>query len=71
MKVVFIGSVNTYLEKMAILTKGKWYDIIPHKTPPDMYYVIHNDYNQERRYRRDYFMTLEQVRDNKLTDLGI
>jgi hypothetical protein len=76
MKVMFVGSVhtiNTSLEKY--LTKGKWYDItaflITEKTPPTKYYVVLNDYGQERRYKEEYFMTLEQLRDRKLTDLGI
>lgn len=72
MKVMFVGSVHTINTSVeTYLTKGKWYDIIPQKTPPDKYYVILNDYNQERRYKAEYFMKLEQVRDNKLTDLGI
>ena len=84
MKVMFVGapfannSVNTYL------TKGKWYDVIPQnihfstmKTTigklliPDRYYVILNDYGQERRYKAEYFLTLQQLRDKNLTDLGI
>ena len=65
------NSVNTYL------TKGKWYDVIPQKTTigklliPDRYYVIQNDYGQERRYKAEYFLTLQQLRDKNLTDLGI
>ena len=52
------------------LTKGKWYDIITKKTQPS-YHVILNDFNQERRYKIEYFMTLQQVREKNLTDLGI
>jgi len=72
MKVMFVGSVNIINTSVeTYLTKGKWYDIIPQKTPPDRYYVIQNDYAQERRYKTEYFLTLQQLRDNKLTDLGI
>ena len=39
--------------------------------PPTKYYIVTNNYGQSRRYKAEYFMTLEQVRDNKLTDLGI
>ncbi len=84
MRVMFVGSVytiNTSVE--TFLTKGKWYNTIEETKNiprfgyyldtenPIKYYVVLNDYNQERRYKAEYFMTLEQLRDNKLTDLGI
>lgn len=75
MKVMFVGnpiinnSINCYL------TKGKWYNPIEYvkgiKPLSKNYYVIKNDYGQERRYKEEYFMTLQQVRDKNLTDLGI
>lgn len=67
MKVMFV--VETYL------TKGKWYEteskFQDYSVPPTKYYIVTNNYGQSRRYKAEYFMTLEQVRDNKLTDLGI
>lgn len=76
MKVMFVGSastINTSVE--TYLTRGKWYeteskfqdDLVPHTK----YYIVMNNYNQLRRYKAEYFLTLQQVRDNKLNELGI
>lgn len=74
MKVMFVGSVHTINTSVeTYLTKGKWYEskFQDDSVPPTKYYIVTNNYGQSRRYKAEYFMTLEQVRDNKLTDLGI
>lgn len=71
MKVVFTGSVNSINTSVeTYLTKGKWYDIKKEESNPN-YYNIENDYGQPRRYKAEYFLTLEQLRDKKLENLGI
>lgn len=76
MKVMFVGSastINTSVE--TYLTRGKWYEtesLFQNDTiPPIKYVIVKNNYGQHRRYKAEYFMTLEQVRDNKLNELGI
>jgi hypothetical protein len=76
MRVMFVGSVHTINTSVeTYLTRGKWYEteskFQDNLVPPTKYYIVTNNYGQSRRYKAEYFMTLEQVRDNKLTDLGI
>lgn len=72
---MFIGDLQMYNSVNKYLTKGKWYNYIEYvkgvKPLSKNYYVIKNDYGQERRYKEEYFMTLQQVREKNLTDLGI
>lgn len=72
MKVMFIGSVHTVGTSVeTYLTKGKWYNVTEEGDPNGKYYVIKNEYNLQRRYKAEYFLTLQQLRDKNLTDLGI
>jgi|DEB19_MinimDraft_2_1074335.scaffolds.fasta_scaffold33466_4 hypothetical protein len=73
MKVMFTGSVHTINTSVeTYLTKGKWYDDVTIDGDPNgKYYVIKNDNDQQRRYKAEYFVTLQQLRDKKLKDLGI
>jgi hypothetical protein len=69
MRVIFIGSTHISVEKY--LTKYKWYETGLDSDSEAKYYLIDNDYGQKRRYKAQYFMTLAQLRDKKITDLGI
>ena len=72
MKVMFTGSVHTVGTSVeTYLTKGKWYNVTEEGDPNGKYYVIKNEYGQQRRYKAEYFATLQQLRDKKLKELGI
>jgi hypothetical protein len=57
-------------EKEFTLTIGKYYDIIPGSTQSNIY-LIENDMGHKHHVLKDRFKTLEEVRDEKLNELGI
>lgn len=51
------------------ITVGKWYDLIPE--PFYSSYLIKDDKDRLNYLDRKYFRTLEEIREEKLTELGI
>lgn len=66
-KVLFIGPESPVPTLYKYLTRGKYYDVAVAGT----YYIVNNDMGQTRRYKGEYFLTTQQVRDKKLNELGI
>ena len=72
-KVVYIGSLDGIEPtgyKSVTLTKGKCYDVIRISKINDSVYVkVLNDKGIKFNYRMSYFKTLEEIREEKLTEI--
>jgi hypothetical protein len=65
MKVLCIDNKNVSLS----VTVGKWYDVLGFGDTTSFWIV--NDNRQRRRISKSKFLTIEQIRENKLNILGI
>lgn len=50
------------------ITVGKWYDVSP---SPRLSYLIKDDRDRWNYLDRKYFKTVEEIREDKLKELGI
>jgi len=71
MKVVCVttdydGKWSSFSSKL-MLTIGKWYDVA--NEGPDYYTIIWNN-GYQANLSKSYFKTLQQVRQDKLTEIG-
>ena len=79
MNIIYVGSTRYKFD--GYLTIGKSYkelnksyedlELFPDSKVVKAYYFIINDKLQKRKYNKEYFKTIDEIRDNKLEQLGI
>ena len=73
MKVLcIINGLPDLTKGKAYITKGKWYRVIEEfQLAKELYYLIINDDGEELLYNKSWFKTQQEVREDKLNELGI
>ena len=63
----YVGKWSSFSSKL-MLTVGKWYDIA--NVGPDYYTIIWKN-GYQANLNKSYFKTVEELRDVKLSEIGI
>ncbi len=63
----YSGVWSSFSSKL-MLTIGKWYDVV--NEGPDFYTIIWND-GYQANLSKSYFKTIEEIRQEKIIELGI
>ena len=69
-KVLCINDRNSIGEKCTSYTKGKWYEVVSDSTNTHMFYIKSDDGTNPAVLRQN-FISLEEIRNNKLKEIGI
>ena len=55
----------------SFITPGKLYEVLNYKSETDKYYNIINDRGDKDRFLKTCFVSLDEIRNDKLNQLGI
>ena len=70
-KVICINDRNSIGLKSSSYTKGKWYDVIDTGYDSNHQFYIKSDHGLHPAVLRQNFISLEEIRNNKLKEIGI